>query len=545
MARRSQAFLAIAVLGGLLLRIAWARSHSAVIEQEGAEYARIAQNLLAGRGYVGMFNHGPALAFPPLYPLLIAGVSLLTGNAGAAAQWLNLVFGAVLVVPVFRLAEDRYGGRVALLAGGLVLCHPALLAGASSTNPEGIHLTLLMGGLLWLLRWLAHRRTRDGFAAGILLGLAYLVRPEAMAILLVSGLLGLLAAPRAGALWRPLVVLVLPFVILVLPYGIFLSSATGHFRIETVVTIAYEWALPREAGKSQVEAAAAIGPDLSDRGVDMRPNAELVNSSGISTLGLLRVVGREVRALIPMAQRALLEGTGLGSPLLAGLIVLGLWRTGWSRERGRVESWLLIVLLILLVGQALIFRSFYALLGILLLWAGKGADELGEWARLSAAAISGRPSLGLMAERGLAWGSIGLVLLISGYGVRGPGSADVALARAGEWLSRQTPPPVRIMDGGSQVAYYAGADLTFLPYTDNAHAVEYVSQVAPGFIVLTSRSAGDRPYTSAWLADGIPDPRAVPVYDSGDAQGQRVRIFRWSSRPPPPSPDGSVPRPVP
>jgi hypothetical protein len=543
-------FLAVAVLGGLLLRIAWARSHSTIIEQEGAEYARIAQNLLAGRGYVGIFEHGPALAFPPLYPLLIAGVSVLTGSTGTAAQWLNLAFGALLVAPVFRLAEEWYGGRVAMLAGALVIGHPALLSGASSTNPEGIHLTLLMAGLLWLWRWLAHRRTGDGLAAGTLLGLAYLVRPEAMAILLVSGLWGLLAAQRTGGVrsWRPLLALALPFFILLLPYAIFLSNATGHFRVETMATVAYEWALPREAGQSQVEAAAAIGPDLSDRGVDMRPNVELLNTSDISILRFLRIVGREVRALIPMAQRSLVEGTALGSPLLVGLIVLGLWRTGWTRERGRNESWLLLVLLLLLVGQALIFRNFYALLGILLLWAAKGADELGEWARVSAVAISGRPWPGLMGERAMAWGSIGLLLLIAGYGVRSSvqsGPADLPLASAGEWLSRHTPRPVRIMDAGSQVAYYAGASLTLLPYTDNEHAIGYIRRAAPDFIVLTSRSAADRPYTSSWLTDGIPDPNAVQVFDSGAAQGQRVRIFRWSSPPPQRPPDGSVPRPVP
>jgi hypothetical protein len=59
----SQWFLPAAVLLAVAIRVAWAFEHGLAIEQEGAEYARIAENLLAGRGYVGMFNNGVQLNF--------------------------------------------------------------------------------------------------------------------------------------------------------------------------------------------------------------------------------------------------------------------------------------------------------------------------------------------------------------------------------------------------------------------------------------------------------------------------------------------------
>jgi hypothetical protein len=48
------------------------------INSEGAEYARIAENLRNGVGYVGIATPGAQVNFPPLYPLLIAGTSFLT-----------------------------------------------------------------------------------------------------------------------------------------------------------------------------------------------------------------------------------------------------------------------------------------------------------------------------------------------------------------------------------------------------------------------------------------------------------------------------------
>src|SRR5215469_8542269 len=52
----------------LFLRTTWAVTRNVVIENEGAEYTRIAVNLAAGKGYVGL-NNSPQLVFPPLYPM--------------------------------------------------------------------------------------------------------------------------------------------------------------------------------------------------------------------------------------------------------------------------------------------------------------------------------------------------------------------------------------------------------------------------------------------------------------------------------------------
>jgi hypothetical protein len=65
---------------GLLTRGVWAVLHTGAIEPEGAEYARIAENLRDGIGYVGIAAPGPEVMHPPLFPLLISGVSFITST---------------------------------------------------------------------------------------------------------------------------------------------------------------------------------------------------------------------------------------------------------------------------------------------------------------------------------------------------------------------------------------------------------------------------------------------------------------------------------
>ena len=82
---------------------AWAYWQTGAIESEGAEYARIAENLRSGVGYVGLVTPGAQLNFNPLFPLLIAGTSFVTHNYELAGRVVALIMGALLPLPVFGI----------------------------------------------------------------------------------------------------------------------------------------------------------------------------------------------------------------------------------------------------------------------------------------------------------------------------------------------------------------------------------------------------------------------------------------------------------
>ena len=148
--RRAEALhltLIISTLLAIALRLFYAKFLSGAIDSEGAEYARIAENLLHGNGYVGIGTPGEELMFPPLFPWVIAMVSLVTHSAEAAGRLVSSVMGGLLVVPVYLFALRLYDEITARIAALLTACHPLLIAFSGTPFSEMPYITLLLFGL--------------------------------------------------------------------------------------------------------------------------------------------------------------------------------------------------------------------------------------------------------------------------------------------------------------------------------------------------------------------------------------------------------------
>jgi 4-amino-4-deoxy-L-arabinose transferase-like glycosyltransferase len=534
----SRWFLAAAVLIGLLLRIAWAERHGLSIEQEGAEYARIGQNLLAGKGFVGMFNNGVQLNFPPLYPFLIAAVSMITGNAEIAARSINVVLGALLVVPVFRICESVHGRSVAVAAASLVVLHPVLLAGAASTYSEPLYLTVVVYALMFLVYWVKERRLSSAVAVGALFGVAYLIRPEAFLLAGLFGGGGLILArflKQRRETVRGSLALLGSFIVLAAPNIAFLTHETGHLRIEAKGTLAYAWGQRINQGMSYAESISGIGPDLSDQGVFMRPNLDVIRSTSYSTLDYVKFVLRALKKNVAPIVHTMTGETAIGSPLLFGLGVLGLFGTAWSRERWRVDGLVLIYaatfVLVLMTVQELWFRYFFGIFAMMLFWAAKGACELGSWGEDTVAQLGQSKAVARGVASSLKWAAVVLVLALSLGSIGSLDQFDESMKSArkdaGLWLAHQAGRPKRVMGFDLQVPYHADADLMLLPYADSALALRYIADRKPDYIVLIGGSPGGLPYTNQWFATGIPSPDAQLVYDQAKPGAEHIKIYRW------------------
>jgi hypothetical protein len=75
-------------------RLYWLVTQTAVTENKGAGYVYTAENLLHGNGLVG--NMGLRIMYPPLFPILIAAVSLITRESELAGRLVALIFGLFL-----------------------------------------------------------------------------------------------------------------------------------------------------------------------------------------------------------------------------------------------------------------------------------------------------------------------------------------------------------------------------------------------------------------------------------------------------------------
>jgi hypothetical protein len=139
----------LAVAGSILCGVATSR-YGAGVSSDSTKYLSVAQNLLAGNG---LYDHRglPLLSWPPLYSILLAGFSLLTGGDVFVAGWyfnvfllgLNVFLGGVIFYRVFP--EQPFYAYLSSLFVFLSL--PALRIHATISS-DPFYLTLTLGFLI-------------------------------------------------------------------------------------------------------------------------------------------------------------------------------------------------------------------------------------------------------------------------------------------------------------------------------------------------------------------------------------------------------------
>jgi 4-amino-4-deoxy-L-arabinose transferase-like glycosyltransferase len=216
---------ALLVLAFVLRR--WVAAAIPVIETDGVQYVRIAEQFRAtGIPWDPLFH--------PLYSMAIALTAPLAADLEAAGRLVSALFSTALILPAYALARAILGPTSALVTAGLLSIHPALVLSGASVLAEATYTFWLT-----LAVWIGHRaftaeRSRTLPAAGIALGLAYLVRPEAFLYLL--GLLGWavyrgIRAPKERWFLRPVILTGLGFIACAGPYLVYLRHTLGHWTL--------------------------------------------------------------------------------------------------------------------------------------------------------------------------------------------------------------------------------------------------------------------------------------------------------------------------
>ena len=527
----------IILLAGCALRAVWMLHDAPVISMEGTEHVRMAESLLRGEGLRGNFD-GPALMYTPLLSILIAGVMLFIPDGESAAHVVALVFGMGLIVAVFAVASYLYGKNTALVCAALTAFHPLFVRLSGLVFTETVYLPLLMTAIYFGFRSMEFKRRSDFALTGLCLGLAYLARPEAFAYPL---LFTLAFAAASLALRQKLskgliasVVMLAAFCITAAPNIWFLYQHTGSVRLEGKWNINYTIAENLRAGESEAAARYGIDDKLTVKGPLLAP-AEFANFTPYN-----RALPDKISALLFMANYNKwsvydnLLSPATGSPVLIVLVVLGLLRSSWSAWRLARESILLAfagsIVALALTGPGTYFRFIFPVLPLALLWAGRGLEELRSWALQLPTFSPKWVAAALTVAAGLSLFASAEVGSRSEANFTAP-TASYSLAErdAGIWLSTYRPGAKRIAARFSMVSFYARGTLVQLPYANSELTLRYLKDRGVEFIVLETYTAGPFPTLVAWLAHGIPDSHARPIYDQTNTSGDRVVIYEWAN----------------
>jgi 4-amino-4-deoxy-L-arabinose transferase-like glycosyltransferase len=169
--------------------VAWAGRYFPATA-DGTYYHTFADRLAKGAGYTWAWPDGAvtfASHYPVGYPGLLALPYRLFGAHSAVAMTVNALLGAVLAFAMYVLLARVTRPKLALAGGLVVALHPALVPYTAALMTEGATVALVAASAA---AGLGLRNKKLGIAlAGLLLGVAILVRPQCLVLAPAFGLL--------------------------------------------------------------------------------------------------------------------------------------------------------------------------------------------------------------------------------------------------------------------------------------------------------------------------------------------------------------------
>jgi hypothetical protein len=539
---RFAAVVGTAVVAGLALRIAIGLTDDAPSTDETA-YLRSGLSLVDGHGFVR--NGRPELHFPPFVPLLLGLASKVLPDPHTGTVVLTCLASTALVVPLALLAR-RIAGPV---AGAATAWVAALGPGLSTTlvnrgaGSEAEYILLVVTAL-WLVVSAADRRGRAQLVrvagAGLLVGLAYLTRPEGLFVAVPLGVGSLaLAVRRTGVHLRDeggprrlaratapvAAAFAIPLLACVAPYAAYLHGNTG------------QWELSAKTQDVSIEAWDAVARGdrrardqelyrLDDTGLRLPASrTSLPTLARDDPAGYAGIVGSNVRSLaeqIVNPQQAL---AWLLLPLpLWGLALLGAWR---HRRSGAVAVLLAVGTLPVATALAFFVQPRYLLTGVALATVLVGAGVAALSPRWRRPAVAGAVALLLLSS----------VQAFNGAAGWGHPTDQTDHMRAGEWIDANTRPGDRIMARSMVVEYYARRPTVAIPDADYGGILRFARHYGVQYLVLDQNTSGRlRPQlVLLQLFDRWPGLRLV---HEARAEDRTTRIFAVEPAPPRDAPMG-------
>jgi 4-amino-4-deoxy-L-arabinose transferase-like glycosyltransferase len=522
--------LAGVIAGAMLLRLGLVLALPRVIWRDEVDYLLLGHNLLSGQGFTNL-DGSAHLHFPPGYPFVVGTLARLVGDLEWASNLVYVLCGGALLVSVFVLARRLYGTPTAWLGVLLVTTCPMLsvsvLYWGSMTEP--LYMCLIYGGLAALLVGLEDQRWGWLPTAGLLFGLAYLVRPEACGYVAMSLLVILAWSMRRGIgrlrqmCWA-IGGCVVAFALVAAPYVWYLHTHTGQWLLSGKGGVT--WETDEALSRGDWATVDEIVGRLWEKPESFQ--FSLVQKLLADPRGFARRVLRNVRQLLYEA-RVYLVG-------FLPWVTLALFRTPWDRRRVAHEAFLVAALLPFSVILAFHIeaRYFAPALPVLLLWVAQGAHELGAWLAQTLALWRGRPLAGRRLTALVQWGPAGVLVLVLMSLL--PPTARAAQASVplhykteGLWLRAHTPAGTKVMTLQDAITLYADRIQVPLPRTAWPGVLETArAQQADYLVVGEAELRRFRPQLASLLASPPPELAFVHSFEDG---GRRTWVYRFVGSP--------------
>jgi 4-amino-4-deoxy-L-arabinose transferase-like glycosyltransferase len=516
------------------------------IESEGVYYARIAENMLSGRGYVGVREAGKQLLYPPLYPGLIAFATVFVRNSELAGRLVSAICGSLLIIPLMFITRSAFDETAGVIAGIMAALGPPMIAISGTVQSEPVYLVCQAAGIAFALLVWPNLPKWACYLAGISFGIAYLARPEASIYVALTALFIVLSG-RKGLRLKAAARLVLAFGLTILPYVTWLSIQTRSPRLEAKSVSNYVEARGWAEHLPPGQIFFAVDSQLHEVGLSNQSDLAMIQQTKLSTKKVLWLAMHGASVNVRRLFSTILESRLFGGSLFVLLVGMGAIRLTEDRDTLARRIYLCAGCIASIVPLFSLHdfhdRFVFPFLTFLLPFAGNGVVHLYGSLKSMFVTLAGDTRrfalMGTVLAAGIASGVMGAYLAVEAHTMLHL-DADVRLqeqditVRRGDIFIKNIGQTIRnfqvknalVMDGTPAIGFYAGASDWPLPYCDGETALRYIEKKNPDFIVLQSANASVFPYANAWLEKGIPDKRLQLVFQATAPDGGIAQVYR-------------------
>lgn len=497
-------------------------------------YLESGRNLIEGNGFTRF--GGPELHFPPLVPAALGGLLEITGDEMHAIRIWELFTGLVLAAAVTALArrlfdDDRTTVAAAWIGGALSGLGPLLVRRGSGS--EGITAALVIAALVVVLGPPAsagggRRRLTAMAGGGMLAGLAYLARPEALLPALVMGLALLIDGWRRrerGLDPSAAIAFGVGLALLVGPYVTYLHGHTGSWSPTSKsqdVSIEAWRAVAEDNRNARDQILYAIDESGSDFSNDTTSLTALAREHPAEWLGIVKVNVQKLADLYLLP----------GSPRMVAVIPLPLllaatWTIWRSRRRPAVLLSVLVGSLPLLTCVVFFTLPRYAVMAtaVMAAFSAFGLVDLhqrlrGVWPRVLLVVVVLWTGVSYVAE---SWPLLPFT----------PNRENTDQVIVGEWVEQNSEPGDRIMTRSFHIQYYSRRPVVALPASGYVEMLEFARDRGVRFIVADERTIKSR-RSSLYAALMVnPEPYGLREVASFFQGGRRIRVLELDPAAPP------------
>ena len=364
--KRTYVLPALFLVIGLSLPVVFRSSDLVLKNEDSFEYITGGQSILHGGGYLGLSGR-PQTLFPPGYPFAIALAATFFDPVQAArtVSWLS---SGLSVLLLFLIAKEWFGTPIATLSALLFAFLPVRVWLAQEALSESLYVMLLLLAVLVATR-IRTSRMLPVVGLGLILGWAYLTRPEAVILIGVLGFSKLARFIRNRKEGKYIAAYALGLMVVILPYVLWLSIHAGHFVL---------------TGKGQGEIGRGMArlqgkPDVLKRILSQDDSTILMARTSPGLGEFIVHVGRNLEQM----KNLTLVNMGV-QPIAGGLLLLGLLEVFKKVLQGGLWHFGLLQLFFLL--HLVLYSPFwveerlmYAGSAALCIWMAVGAIALFTW----------------------------------------------------------------------------------------------------------------------------------------------------------------------